>query len=254
MARIRTIKPEFFRHEGLQDLERNHPGRYPMLVFSGLWLVADKLGHFEWKPRSLKLDILPFLDFDMEKTLELLRSFSYLRKYEDCGKLYGEVANFARHQRISGKEATAEPRYPEPLEYLEGDSPRSNREATGKHPGYQEKEWSIGKGKEQRESPIHGKKSVLSINPSVTPEVAEHSDCPAGVVEGEVPIEAYQAHIDSLVGNEERDHPADELLEHLGGQTPDFDDLTELDGQIGRTEYAEGQSSQSTSGEARIRI
>jgi hypothetical protein len=25
MARIRTIKPEFFRHEGLQDLEMSHP-------------------------------------------------------------------------------------------------------------------------------------------------------------------------------------------------------------------------------------
>jgi hypothetical protein len=35
MARIRNIKPEFFSHEELQDMEVEHPELHPMLVFSG---------------------------------------------------------------------------------------------------------------------------------------------------------------------------------------------------------------------------
>ena len=72
MARIRSVKPEFFRHEGLQDLEVAHPGKYPMLVFEGLWCHCDSKGRFEWRPRQLKLDILPFLPFDMTATLAIL--------------------------------------------------------------------------------------------------------------------------------------------------------------------------------------
>jgi hypothetical protein len=78
MARIRTIKPEFFRHEGLQDLEAANPGNYIMLVFAALWGHCDKAGHFVWKPRSLKLDILPFLDFDIFATLNLLAGGGFI--------------------------------------------------------------------------------------------------------------------------------------------------------------------------------
>jgi hypothetical protein len=66
------VRPEFFRHEGLQDLERNNPGKYPMFVFEGLWTKCDRQGAFEWKPRSLKLDIFPFLEFDMADSLSIL--------------------------------------------------------------------------------------------------------------------------------------------------------------------------------------
>jgi hypothetical protein len=54
MARIRSVKPEFFRHEQLQDLEFNHPGMYPMFVFEGLWNICDRQGVFLYKPRQIK--------------------------------------------------------------------------------------------------------------------------------------------------------------------------------------------------------
>jgi hypothetical protein len=59
MARIRTIKPDFFRHELLQDLEAENPGLYPMLFFIGLLTLSDKSGRFEWKPRAIKPRVLP---------------------------------------------------------------------------------------------------------------------------------------------------------------------------------------------------
>lgn len=146
MARIRTIKPEFFRHEGLQDLELANPGSYVMLVFAGLWGHCDKSGRFEWKPRTLKLDILPFLEFSMEKTLLLLEGAGMLRRYAVDGKEYGEVATFEKHQRINGKEAQEPERFPAPSKEKAENSKGSNGEATGKQSRSQE-----GKGREEEQ-------------------------------------------------------------------------------------------------------
>ena len=59
MARIRTIKPEFYRHHDL-FLAEKESGLPLRLAFSGLWLCADKEGRFKWNPNQLKLDELPY--------------------------------------------------------------------------------------------------------------------------------------------------------------------------------------------------
>lgn len=156
MARIRTIKPEFFRHEGLQDLEAANPGAYVMLVFAGLWGHCDKAGRFEWKPRTLKLDILPFLDFDMAATLEILARAGQVRRYESNGKQYGVIESFADHQRIGGKEAQEDAKHPEPTECFTDASPveagKETGEATGKQRGLQEgKGRGRGNGREREQ-------------------------------------------------------------------------------------------------------
>lgn len=127
MARIRTVKPEFFRHEQLQELEMQHPGKYTMLVFAGLWGHCDNRGRFEWRPRQLKLDILPFIEFDMAATLDLLAEAQMVVRYEVGGRTYGEIPTFGKHQRISGREASDGERFPSP-----GD--RKIPEASGKIP------------------------------------------------------------------------------------------------------------------------
>jgi hypothetical protein len=104
MSRIRNVRPEFFRHEGLQDIEKENPGKYPMLVFEGLWIKSDRQGIFEWRARSLKLDILPFLEFDMEETLLILEKAGYIKKYAVDGKEYGLIPTFNKHQKISKAE------------------------------------------------------------------------------------------------------------------------------------------------------
>ena len=104
MSRIRSIKPDFFRHEALQDLEVSNPGSYVMLVYAGLWTQCDKNGVFMWRPRQLKLDILPFINFDMNKTLDVLSDSGHVIKYTADGKELGFIPTFKEHQRISGKE------------------------------------------------------------------------------------------------------------------------------------------------------
>lgn len=129
MARIRTVKPDFFRHERLQDIEAANPGAHVMLVFAALWGHCDKAGRFEWRPRRLKLDILPFLQFDLEATLSVLEREGFIRRYESGGEIFGEVPTFGEHQRISGKEAQESGKCPEPNGYLPIASPGSSGEA-----------------------------------------------------------------------------------------------------------------------------
>jgi hypothetical protein len=104
MSRIRNVKPEFFTHEGLQDLELANAGKYPMFVFEGLWTKCDRNGVFEWRPRSLKLAILPFLPFEIEETLDILAGAGYIKKYMVDGKNYGIIPTFKKHQSICDKE------------------------------------------------------------------------------------------------------------------------------------------------------
>lgn len=171
MARIRTIKPEFFRHEGLQDLELANPGKYPMMVFEGLFGQCDSKGRFEWKPRMLKLDILPFLPFDMADTLHILLEAGLVRWYAVDGKQYGEIPTFEKHQRISGKELSEGEKYPEPQPNEQG----SNREAIGKQSGSvgEIPESQEGKGKEEE-----GKgKDVTPGEPVVATETEFQEAC-----------------------------------------------------------------------------
>lgn len=157
MPRIRTIKPSFFRHGGLQDLERQYPGEYIMLVFAGLWTLCDNKGRFEYNPRQIKLDILPFLDFDIIRTIELLQQNNQLRLYKVDGHWYGIIPTFLEHQRITGKEAGPDgDKYPPPpddINCADINKEGNNGETTGKHPVAQEME---GKWKEEMEMEMEG--------------------------------------------------------------------------------------------------
>lgn len=149
MARIRTVKPELFRHEELNDIENEHPELRPILVFIGLFTQCDKNGVFPWKPRHIKLDILPFVNFDIGASLLLLRENGFIYQREHEGKEYGVIPTFGDHQRISGKEATEKAKYPEPCEMIEFTKEGSTWEAPGKHLGAQEREREREKEREK---------------------------------------------------------------------------------------------------------
>ena len=151
MPRIRTFKPDFFRHELLQKLEVNHAELRPMLVFEALWQHCDKAGRFAWKPRLLKLDILPFVPFDMEKTLQLLTENGFVVPYESRGEHFGHIPTFKDHQRITGKEAESSARYPKPPEKRS----RSDGETPGTSPDVREL-GREGNGEKEKEAGTEG--------------------------------------------------------------------------------------------------
>ena len=53
MSRIRTVKPELFKHEELFDTELAS-GLPLRLAFISLFTVADCEGRFKWRPRTLR--------------------------------------------------------------------------------------------------------------------------------------------------------------------------------------------------------
>lgn len=112
MARIRTIKPDFFRHEELQDLAKKH-GLEIMLVFIGIWTQCDKEGNFLLNHRQLSLDILPFLKIDMEMVLDVLGRHKYILGYTKDGKEYGHIPTFKKHQMIFGSERKYTAKFPQ---------------------------------------------------------------------------------------------------------------------------------------------
>ena len=101
--RIRTVKPEFFVHAELADLERD-VGLPVRLAFIGLWCAVDRDGKFKWNPRRLGVQILPYDNVDFEVIMDALESAGFIEKYEVDNKTYGCVPSFPRHQVINNRE------------------------------------------------------------------------------------------------------------------------------------------------------
>ena len=104
MARIRTIKPDFFRHEELYQAEKES-GLPLRLSYIGLWTVADREGRFKWRPREIKLDICPYDDLDFEEVLDALAEYGFVVKYQVEGEYFGFIPTFLKHQVINPREA-----------------------------------------------------------------------------------------------------------------------------------------------------
>lgn len=110
MARIRTIKPEFFKHEGIAELPA-----MTRLFFIGMWLHADIEGKLEDRPKRLKIEIFPYDNYDVEKGLTELQNAGFISRYKGNANVNGrilspeqpttevaviKIANFNKHQKI----------------------------------------------------------------------------------------------------------------------------------------------------------
>ena len=97
MARIRTIKPEFFTSEDIVSLS-------PMarLLYVALWCEADREGRLVWKPKTFKLRYLPADDCDVTALCDEIVARGLVKLYGD-GLAY--VPAFADHQHINPRES-----------------------------------------------------------------------------------------------------------------------------------------------------
>lgn len=99
MARIRTIKPDFFQHDGIADLPP-----LSRLLFIGLWQQADREGRLDDRPKRLKVAILPYDDCDIDAMLADLDAAGFIVRYEAEGERFIEIPSFAEHQNPHQKE------------------------------------------------------------------------------------------------------------------------------------------------------
>jgi hypothetical protein len=103
LGRIRTIKPEFFKHADLFDLEQE-TGINIRIAFAGLWSCCDREGRFKWRPRELKVDILPYDDCDFSRVLDALATRGFVVKYTLGTEVFGYIPTWKSHQFINNKE------------------------------------------------------------------------------------------------------------------------------------------------------
>jgi len=139
MPRIRTVKPEFFRHEALYEAERA-TGLPLRIAFAGLWTVCDREGRFRWQPRVLKLDVLPFDEVDFAAVLEALAEAGFVVQYTADGNLYGCIPSWHKHQQVNVREQQST--IPEPSEACV-----EHAAHTTKHVHAHDKSSGEGKGK-----------------------------------------------------------------------------------------------------------
>ena len=100
--RIRTVKPEFFLHDGLYEAEKET--KLPLrLAYIGLWCAADREGRFKWEPRRLGVMILPYDGVGFSRVLESLWERGFLSRYGSKGQ-YGCIPSFKEHQHINLRE------------------------------------------------------------------------------------------------------------------------------------------------------
>lgn len=99
MARIRTIKPQFFTSE---DVTAQTP--LARLLFVGLFTEADRDGRVEDRPRTLKMRLLPEDACDVDALLWCLVDGGLIRRYEANGVNVIQILGFQKHQKPHPKE------------------------------------------------------------------------------------------------------------------------------------------------------
>jgi hypothetical protein len=167
--RIRTIKPEFWLHEGLcacSDFTR--------LMAIALLNWADDAGYFMAHPSLLRGGLFPFLD-DSKKipgTLQDLSRVGWIQLGTDNqGRPVGRILNFSKHQRVDKPQAS---RIKDLCTFQEDSK---NDLGTFQEPSRQE---GNGKGKEQGIGKEQGMDRAKASSPEEVEEFAVSLGCPAG--------------------------------------------------------------------------
>jgi len=96
MARIRTIKPDFWTDEKIVELEFHE-----RLLFIGLWNFADDQGYLDYSPRRIKMQIFPGDDVDISRALARLLEASLLEAFDGPTGIVLWITHWKRHQRVS---------------------------------------------------------------------------------------------------------------------------------------------------------
>lgn len=101
MARIRTIKPEFWTDEDLSLVSES-----ACLLAIGLMNYADDEGYFNANPLLIKAAVFPIREpsSSIPVLIRELSNCGYIEHFlSDDGKHFGRIVNFTKHQVINKK-------------------------------------------------------------------------------------------------------------------------------------------------------
>jgi hypothetical protein len=147
MARIRTIKPEFWSSEQIMECSPN-----ARLMFIGLWNFCDDAGRRRFSPKQIKALIFPSDDFTSENIVgwfDELSSNGLTIKYVVDDVEYLEVTGW-KHQKIDKPQPS---KIPPPNGADTGQSTKAHRMvADGREgKGREGKGRERGRGREKKE-------------------------------------------------------------------------------------------------------
>ena len=162
MARIRTVKPSFFSHYELYQLEIE-TGLPLRVAYSGLWTQCDREGRFKWSAPELKLGCLPYDDVNFSRVLDALWTRGFIEKYTCSGREYGYVPTFLAHQVINNRESDSTLPEPNKSNILTRDGRVGDACYTPLFPAQVEGKGKEGKGKEGKGK--EGAKSAADYSP-----------------------------------------------------------------------------------------
>lgn len=97
MARIRSIKPEFWTSEQVMECSA-----LTRLLFIGMWNFADDLGRLALSPKTIKAQVFPSDDItsdSIRRMIDELSSNDLVLIYEAGGKEYLQITGW-QHQKI----------------------------------------------------------------------------------------------------------------------------------------------------------
>ncbi len=97
MARIRTIKPDFFTSEDIVSLTP-----LARLLYIALWCEADREGRFAWRPATFKLRYFPGDKINIDACARELLARSLVIQY---GEGLAYIPKFGTHQHVNPREA-----------------------------------------------------------------------------------------------------------------------------------------------------
>lgn len=111
MARIRTIKPDFWVDEKIVELSA-----FARLLFIGLWNFADDEGRMVFSEKKIKMQIFPADNLNISELFGEIRREGLVNIYLVDNQEYLEIVNFAKHQKIDKRSASKLPSSENPPE------------------------------------------------------------------------------------------------------------------------------------------
>lgn len=165
MARIRTVKPEFWRNMKLSSVSLE-----AHLLAVGLLNAADDEGYFNANPMLVKADVFPLRDLSVSihGVLSELSRIGYIDLYDGFdGEVYGHIVNFTVHQKINRPTKSRIRTICKSKQLLEPNKPTSTTKfsepSVNAHGALTEGSSQERKGKEQGKEVEQGKESIVEL-------------------------------------------------------------------------------------------
>jgi hypothetical protein len=101
-VRARNIKPGYYKNAELAECSI-----WARFLAPGLWMLADREGRLEDRPKQIKIEIFPCDNIDVDQLLDELATHEHIQRYEVGGKRFIQICKFKEHQRPHSNEVAS---------------------------------------------------------------------------------------------------------------------------------------------------